>query len=723
MSLGLNLRLCICTCTHHRHNELWGKQAPSRPLPLPLPLYKSHSLSESNLPDMLNKKNLDNEPELSFLEERDGNPDNSQLLHVSSNHLDEDSKSLGNSHSSHFSSLSCFPLQSTSIDKTQNIKNFLASLPNVLVEDDQGLGENMMCNSDSGSGYSSPVSTPTDDDHLHSRYSKHIKEIRRESKMTAEQIGEENKEGGVLEERTPNQDDEPIEPSEEKHLFLTLPKRSSPVYESEFSNPVFSPIEEENQFDTQTSIQNESRQPVADIPIFQGIPTIFKSTSLPQSIMIQYQDKEAMLTIPSSIHQCEDGEDGSVSVRTDQDLCKETCEITAFEPDNNEPEADNKPELEDSSIDSTRRSNDHELFLSPTTERVSLSQRGKSHSVDVSGPIKLPQIQSVPERIKQIEEMNMQNLPPKSTSVPPGSCSIPLSEIKDKCDFFIPKDDDAKIDGENTSITRTSSGHSISSSGDEELKQIALMNKSLHHTSTRHSSLSPNPSLQQLSTDTHFRPASCSYPCSLPLLDSAGKSSGESSVPGASMELGQLGTGAVKARVHDIEERNRDEKSNSSDELSGRKISPAFQPRSSSSGDVVVVPETSHGSKDFKYHRPRSEIVQPGPHPSSKIRESTPPAFLSAWNKLVDDIPTLPVQDLKRKFEESYASSVGSSYTTPKEKLGVKTSKLRRSQSLKEVNSPSKMRYRFKGKSSGKKLCLSPWTVHGAKSEKPCSQN
>lgn len=78
----------------------------------------------------------------------------------------------------------------------------------------------------------------------------------------------------------------------------------------------------------------------------------------------------------------------------------------------------------------------------------------------------------------------------------------------------------------------------------------------------------------------------------------------------------------------------------------------------------------------------------------------------------MDEIPATPVQDLKKRFEDSDAvsvtSSVGSSASTSHHLKQVRqktrSSNLRRSQSLRDVESPGKPRYRFMGsKGSGKK--------------------
>lgn len=739
-----------------RHNELWGKMAPSRLHPLGL--YRARSQSEPNIPELLNTAADEDEPELSFLEE--GGAMNTELLHASSAHLDVENKRLNIP----FPLLSRFPPQS--IDKNENIRHFLASLPNITIEDDPGLGENVFT-SDSGSGFSSPISSPTDDDHLPSRYNKLAKEIRREHKVTSveQQEGAEEEErekepeegegdrlGAAMEEREVKLEDVPGEERQEQEEG----KESSKVAEEETDVTQGKipkeeetdvtqgkiPLEEElsaNEGDVQGAVSTtqelpsscasgpsrtvssvpedthkvgvstllaERHQPVADIPIFQGIPKPLKSTSLPRKIVLQYQQ----LDPPHFLSAASEAEDESMLAEHGSTNASEMKSESVYEPS-----------------------------LSPS-EQSNRSQQEvqKGGELDTSGPVELPQIHSVPERIKEIEEMNSLKGLSKSPTVPPSDSQVAEKEVVGG------KGHDATDSKDVASMT---SSHSVSSSlsgGDEELNQLNFLSDNNNSSSkpahlpgtTRHSSLSPYLPPAP-GSDTHVRTASCSY---LPSSQHSGSpiSSDPSPLPpsaGDGVMLVQPGAGDVKARVMTYEERSRDrdERSVSSDELSVRRASLSFHP-----SVEAIVPAASISnpevrdikSLNFTQRRPSSDIIHEhrSPSPSHVRRESTPPAFLSAWSKLVDGIPTMPVQDLKKRFEDSDAvsvsSSVGSSASAHHQqpssrqvKHKSRSSNLRRSKSLRDVDSPGKLRYKFKGsKGSGKKLSPVDRTS-------PCSQD
>ena len=767
--------------------------APSRPHPLCL--YRARSQSEPNIPAATEED--EREPELSFLDEGGpgGNVDTS-LLNASSNHLDNDNRRiplhLGQG------SLSHFPPRT--IDKNQNIRNFLASLPNIMVEDDPGLGENV-CTSESGSGFSSPISSPTDEDHLASRYNKLAKEIRREHKLSSEppqgrpkeeereeegrgeeqkreseseqmeseqreseqreeeQREEEQKEEEQREEEQREEEQRGAEQREEEQREEEQreeEQRGSEQRESEereSEQRVLEEMEQEgrdfeeqggqerkrgaegeeetdggpgdntthikrSREDTQTpsrpisSIPEDSHdggvsttlaercQPVAAIPVFPGLPKPLRTTSLPRNIMAQYD---------ASFH-AQDRSKPSTSELGDESMVAEhgsTNVESVYEP----------------SLSPSEQSS-HELSLSQQ------KMRNDDGELDMSGPVELPQIHSVPERIKEIEEMNSlkssksptvplvdgPSLEKKEAAVVSGGEEFGTSEVPDNIDI---KD--------TASMTRTPSSHSVSSSmsgGDEELNQLNLISdnnssKSAHLT-TRHSSISPYLApARGGAADTHARTASCS------LLSSQHSSPDPSPfiVAGDGVCLVQPGAGAVKARVMNIEERNRDrdERSASSDELqhlSARRQSLQFHPSGTSE---AVQPEPSISNPEMRdalkhitstQRRPSSEIIR-SLNSAHTRRETTPPAFLSAWSKLVDEIPATPVQDLKKKFEDSDAisltSSMGSSasvnHPLKQVRHKARSSNLRRSQSLRDVESPGKSRYKFKGsKGSGKKL-------------------
>lgn len=798
--------------------------APSRPHPLCL--YRARSHSEPNIPELLNNataaEQAEHEPELSFLDEGDTSP-----LHASSSHLDQVNKRLNIPFHLQPSNLSRFPPHA--IDKNENIRNFLASLPNISVEDDPGLGDNV-CTSESGSGFSSPVSSPTDEDHLPSRYNKLAKEIRREHKSTSEQQKELKEEGGEEERTGEEEEGERGEEGEHKELRdinqggQDLERRAE---EEGGKERKMGEEEEENDGTTRIKISKEEEeeedcgivlsgtisslpeathdeggvstvlaersQPVAGSPVSQGIPKLLKFNSLPWNIVSQ-QDPYFQEYVRPPFPSTSEIEYESMLAEQGSTVISEIRSESVYEPS-----------------------------LSPSDQ----SNRELSSQQNMSGPVELPQIYSVPERIKEIEEMNSVKGSSKSLTIPPsdglssekkyvgedfgvgdkdtemislkGSSKSPtvspsdglssekryvggedldkdaemtllkssslsptvpglkkdvggedfaVGDSKDtemtslkgssKSPTVLPSDDlssEKKDDvggeefgvGDNkdsASMTRTPSSHSVSSSlsgGDEELNQLNSMSdnnssKSVHLVTTRHSSISPYLP-PAMGANTHVRTASCSH------LPSQHTGSPDPSPltfdisTGDGVCLVQPGAGAVKARVMNIEERNRDrdERSVSSDDVhvSVRRQSLQFNPSTSSE---VVLPEPSFSNpevRDVKYlistqRRPSSDIIHEhhSPNPTHQMRETTPPAFLSAWSKLVDEIPTMPVQDLKKKFEDSDAasvsSSVGSSASITNRPLlqvrhKTRSSNLRRSQSLRNVESPGKSKYKVKG--------------------------
>ena len=772
--------------------------APSRPQPLNL--YRVCSKSEPNIPDMLSREVDEEEPELTFLEEG-GDQEN----FVSGQEAKKNPRFLQIRNLSHFN---------PNIDKTANIRNFLASLPNIAVEDDPGLGDNV-CTSESGSGYSSPISSPTDDDHLSSCY-KLAREIRREHKSAVLQREEEGggKEGGRKEAVDGGLDDTKEQKTKSKELppngnsaasATAATKEQSSLGEASSSGGGVVPES------SGASVLEERCQPIAAIPIFHGIPKPLKSTSLPLNLMSHYDQSGT--------------EDYPIG---DSPANPDTVSESMFA----EHGSTNVSDLRSESM-------------------LSLSEQSRPGQLDTSGPIELPQIHSVPERIKEIEEMNSlksssksPSIPPGETSVPPGETSVPPGETsvppgetsvppgetsvppdmptgetsmapdetsvadvppnevsaetseppaetsvpppaetpaetsvpptetsaesvpptetsaesvpptetsaesvpptetsaesvpptetsaesvpptetsaesapptetsaesvpptETSAETSVPPDDaSGKVsvppcegDNEEFGTVRTASNHSAVSSGgeEEEEEELNLLsdNSSSHSipiTTTRHSSISPYPLTPSSSSHTgqqeHMRRASCSH---LPQLSSPS--------PLPSGDVVQLEAGAVKARIQNIE-KNRDD--THSDDLSARKQGKVGGPEKTTSDlDISDIKQLISAQR-----RPSSEIIQEHRSPANPLhqrRETTPPAFLSAWSKLVDGIPTMPpVQDLKKKFEDSDTCTSSSSHKpfppAPPPQKG-QASHLRRSRSLRDMESPGKTRYRFK---------------------------
>ena len=184
--------------------------------------------------------------------------------------------------------------------------------------------------------------------------------------------------------------------------------------------------------------------------------------------------------------------------------------------------------------------------------------------------------------------------------------------------------------------------------------------------------------------------------------------------------------GAVKARVQDIEEKNKDSCGSSRSKASPEKSEvfkkftppPAKDVQRPSSSTVASISDdedldtTAETLASVRRHsttaqlrRPSSEVLVEDESSSQSVakprmgrRESTPPALFSAWSQLMpaDDIPRNPVQDLKQKFEESTKESASFSKsmearprTRALDAIKKVGSGLRRSQSLRTVGSPS----------------------------------
>ena len=624
--------MLICCC---RNNKLWGKLAPSRPLAI----HKTRS--ESNLQDLLNlSNNGEDEPRLSFLEvgnNRTVRQNDAIIIHGSYMHLNHGDRP---SHSTPPFSLP----HGKVIDKTEDIRNYIASLPS---DDDQGFdGENVLCTPESGSGYSSPMSPPTDDEHTPSCYSKLAREIRREAKM--------NSEGQFLAgSMTETVDREGVACG------------ASVVLAGEEG-------EDENEGGFVLSLTDtETQQIVSQIPVRKSL----KPTNLPHSLLLQCQVADRKLA-------------GTKSYSEHEPL----TEVAAKSVSESAEDADITP---------------HSGHLDAQLEGIEGEEADRmdsTHSGVGSGPINGPQILSVPKRVKEIEQMNLQRS--AHTTPTPKSSPVPLeaSPVLSNKDNFNAVDNGMLEDQEHASgdvdhaspasVTRTSSGHSMTSLasgdvGDDELECLETHDKSSNpFIITRHASISPSPIVQNRSNfECHTRTFSYS---SVPSVSQLSEQSGEEKVS-------TLGAGAVRARVLDIE-KSRD-CITSTEEIPSRWQS--SQVLSVSSDDSELMRRHS-----FAHRRPASMVVlERSPSSGSsgrprsllwQRREATPTVPLS---KFVDNLPILPVQDLKKKFEDSkissIASSIGGTSYFRKERKRQRLSNLRRSQSLRDMESQEKTSHLF----------------------------
>ena len=200
-------------------------------------------------------------------------------------------------------------------------------------------------------------------------------------------------------------------------------------------------------------------------------------------------------------------------------------------------------------------------------------------------------------------------------------------------------------------------------------------------TSTRHESLSPSPPSKRPATE-HVRHASlCTLPSTQPPLPELSSKCESEDMLGPSLH------GAVRARVLDIEEKGRDpvtvRKQSCASEKSDVSIRSSSPTGGKSDLQLTQRPASVSDEPTAVEHTISSELPQDTTVISADVtarltrRESTPPAVFSAWRDWIsrEDVPPLPVQDLKQRFE----------YSDDNVKVG---GALRRSQSLRTMEKP-----------------------------------
>ena len=750
--------------------------APSRPLIN----CKFRSMSEPNLPECLRREQRSEhsaEFDLPFVNEDNDSSHDNQTSVVP------------------LQSFSQLPPQLMPVDKDKQIKNFLASLPSLqTIDDDQGIGENAYT-SESGSGSSSPMLTPTDDETFNLRH-KLAKEIKEEkntrSRRHKRYIDVETESsptdlsGGYYSQTSSSQVWLEKAPSLSQSSLSIPPKPSPPVTMRHTKSKV-SPAPPFSSTTT-TPMMAQLRQPIAQasqLP-YRLIckPKASKATSVPHNLALAHnlssfpptklttispqssRTSLSSMVVPEVEESVDEGDlqaEESIMI-TVTDSKEQLVEDEA----NHEKELPTIPRFEHEGH--TRQSSDGALPTLTasssgcetimTSESGNQHRRAKSDGDNVSGPT---QIQSVPDRVKEIEEMHgvrssnsggssHNNTAPSSgglfMSISANSedrqqsvSSASTSDDKQHSVSSASVSDDkqqsvgsASVSDDKqqsiSSMSRTSSEHSLSSSShDIELEEIAQYSSSCSPRcvrSTRHGSLSPNPhSLQMKMVTEQTRCTSLMY---LPQNDQ------EQRQQQSELNDGNLASslmGAVKARVQDIEEKNKDISVSAQSKCSPDKNegSTKFTPPPTKSverplSSVVASSADEQGEDNESVEMVRrhstndqlssscdkdvSEASLPNvSRPRMGRRESTPPALLSAWSQWVpaDGIPTKPVQDLKQKFEDSTKESKLFSKSTeaPSQAQTFDNSKvgsnLKRSQSLKAVGSPMGNRsYRHKHK-------------------------
>ena len=722
-----------------RHNSFWGKMAPSRPLLNS----KIRWRSEPNLPEcLLREHRLNHSPDLDlpFLNEDDDTSQGNKMNVIP------------------LQSFSQLPSQLMPVDKDKTMKNFLASLPSLqTIDDDQGIGENVYT-SESGSGSSSPILTPTDDEQFHLRH-KLAKEIRDEryskgrhgkrytedvetgSSPTAMSGGYYSQTSSQVTERVPAL----------TQSYSGIPPKPAPPAMSRTTKSKISPLPSDSLSIT-TPMTATVRQPIArsnQLP-YKILPKATKATSVPCDLALSHNfsappsrklaaiSPESSKTSLSSLVTSALPEEGVEDV---DDQPEESIMITVT--DSKEEVVEGEPVCEEFPMRTkeheghARQSSDGALPSMTSSSTIATEtasdtgnqqhRRAKSDGDNISGPTQIP---SVPDRVKEIEEMS------GALSSTQGGSSITNSGALSPGGIYMnitPSSDDNQPSVSSSSISddkqqsvgstsQSSSEQSLSSDSElEELEQGSVKSNSPRCIrSTRHGSLSPNPPSIQMKMVTEQ--TRCTSLMHLP----HSEQEQYQQISELDENLASSLMGAVKARVQDIEEKNKDSCGSSRSKASPEK-GEAFKKFTPPPVKVVERPSSStvasstnneeldttaetlgsvrRHSTTIQLKRPSSEVLvedesnnQSVAKPRMGRRESTPPALFSAWSQLMpaDDIPRNPVQDLKQKFEESTKESKTFSKSTevhPRtraldtiKKMG---SNLRRSQSLRTVGSPS----------------------------------
>ena len=716
--------------------------APSRPLLNS----KVRWRSEPNLPECLLREHRSNHSpdlELPFLNENEDASQDNKMNVIP------------------LQSFSQLPSQLMPVDKDKTIKNFLASLPSLqTIDDDQGIGENVYT-SESGSGSSSPILTPTDDEQFHLRHklAKEIKDERYSKGRHGKRYTEDVERGssptemsGGYYSQTSSQVTERV-PSLAQS-YAGIPSKPAPPATSRTTKSKISPPPSDGSFIT-TPMMATVRQPIARTNklLYKIIPNAMKATSVPYDLALSHNysappsrklaaiSPESSKTSLSSLVTSALPEEGVDNVHVD-DQPEEPIMITVT--DSKEKLVEDEPACEEFPVRTkeheghARQSSDGALPSMTSSSTVATEtasdvgnqqhKRAKSDGDNISGPTQIP---SVPDRVKEIEEMSgalgsTQGGSSVTNSGAPSPGGIYMN-ITSSSDDKQPSVSSSSVSDDKQqsvySMSQSPSEQSLSSDSElEEIEQNSVKSNSpCCVRSTRHGSLSPNPpSLQMKMVTEQTR-------CTSLMQLSHGEQEQQQQASELTDEnLASSLLGAVKARVQDIEEKNKDSCGSSRSKASPEKSEalkkftpppvkvvqrPSSSTVASSTNDeeldttAETLASVRRHSSTTQFRRPSSEVLVEDESSSQNMakprmgrRESTPPALFSAWSQLMpaDDIPRNPVQDLKQKFEESTKESRNFSKSTEArpqtraldsvKKMG---SNLRRSQSLRTVGSPS----------------------------------
>ena len=625
----------VCSC---RHNPRWGKHAPTR-------LYSKRSTSDPDIMQSLEKEELERrglqqragteegmgvdwegenggdthfrpihnvvsayniphlllqqteEPELNFLAEEEVTGSGVQpnlLVPV----LDCSNPTITTAAAQVPGAEGGGLVHSTPVDKRRSLQSFLAFLPVVVGgSTDDGIGENIPT-SNSGSAYSSPMYTPPDEESIHLHMAAQLgeqEEAREAGPSGAAAAGEEALESsGEGRERGRVGDEE----SRGQGVSEATPPPRSPPRQLT-SSP-----------STAASREHQGER----ITINNPVTPSHRSHSVPQALsgyVIRGDGSTTPAKKPtgSSPTNCR-GHRGSGLLRQspvaampedaeEREVGRERRQgspstETQLQGDRGEVQSDGEPATERKwpGADSVP-----ENMTPRTRERFMHHRRTKSDSHhDISGPIKTPQISSVPERVKEIEEKGLQVTGTQSLqSINQVDCQRPPSV--------------SSSTNSRSSSEECLASHFTDTAGDRgkcSTLQHFLSSRAPANSLARHTSLSPRPSLLSCAVSSFSSPhlpvqTSFSLPSSVSPPDPENSSSPPPTDPALTSSL----HGVVKAKVQDIEGKKGTQQA---PQQSEPRSTGQSEPRSTGSDTVVKRSLVQSGQ------RPQSEIIFHSPY-------------------------------------------------------------------------------------------------------------
>ena len=485
-------------------------------------------------------------------------------------------------------------VHSTPVDKSRNIRNFLASLPPLPHggSNDDGIGENIPT-SNSGSGYSTPIYTPPDEEQIHL----HMSSQENAPDLQNKEVRQSPQSCATTEEVCDGEPEQQSSSPGGKLGSTRIPPKPAPPPMMTKSSP------------SPSSVTSSVCQQHPLLSAALSVSRSQRSNSLPHTLggFASKESKKTSNISPtssktslSSLARCspavleeeveeEDGRAaGSPRGETASPLVRgggEKVRVLLEQPS------------ETREMDS--QSESHMELTSPLErERIMLHRRAKSDTHDISGPIKTAQISSVPERVKEIEERNLQ--------VPSAQQQVAST---DQVDAHV---DSASVNDKHSSnISHSSSEESLpplqgAASGEAD-KPTSPKHSSLQDTHTRHASLSPKPPstralLQHMPAQTSVSlPASVSPP------------EYDSGSPHAlsEEELASSLHGAVKAKIQDIEGKT-------SHKVVQRTQQESLQQRVEAVVRRTSVSTAKRPSSEIMFHNPYIGMVEVNSPSSSK---------------------------------------------------------------------------------------------------------